>query len=252
VRSFAAPLGVLAAAVALHLLAGCAATPRGFAPVSAAPPLASAPPQSQASQSSYEGDEYERVGFGSSRWERRPHHGWSERVALHYGVRRMDPDLLPGADDDPVFGLELAGSPPGAPIEFAVGLFGSGSFGPAVTGEDGDSGVSNGQVLSTGAAEFSFGLRLSYPFLRGALWPHVGTGLSALRVQREEATDSGSLHLSDSTTGIYAEAGLTWLGRGGWTFGLTYRELMGTRVRLGNDSGDADYRQFTLSLGVLL
>lgn len=189
--------------------------------------------------------------FESWRARKDPSYGWNERVALHLGARSMDDEFLPGTSNDTVVGLEISGAPRGSPLEFVLGLFGSGGWSSTFE-EDEGVGFGAGETLSTGAAEISFGLRLAPHFEGIPIVPHAGLGVAGIRVQREELFGGEEVRRSDSSGAVYAHAGLTWLGQGGWTLTVEYRELFASDLRLGDEVGDGDYSQVSVALGVWL
>lgn len=174
-------------------------------------------------------------------------HDWDEHIALHIGRRDMDDAFLPGSGNDPVVGVEISGAPNASPVDFVLGLWGSGSWGSTFADEEG-AGFGTGEVVSTGAAEISLGLRFAPRF--GPLRPYAGIGVAAIKAHRKEQVSGDEVLRHDSSGAGYWQTGLVWEGRTGWTVGAHYRELFGSDLTLGDEFGDADYHQFTLSVGV--
>lgn len=190
-------------------------------------------------------------------WRRESPSGWLERGYLHIGERDLTANNLPFDDSQLAIGLEIIGAPPGTPVEFALGLFGSANaggpgswidlvFGKPEAETDASGAFEDGEQSS--AFEISLGLHKELSLLGGWLRPHAGLGLAGIQQRRFEIVAGDTESFSDADLGYYAQTGLRLLFARGASIGLALRWLEGTDLDLGGVETSADYFQWAFTL----
>ncbi|MEL6716066.1 MAG: hypothetical protein AAFP86_19955 [Planctomycetota bacterium] len=164
-----------------------------------------------------------------------------DRLSLIAGARAFDDDAL----WDPVDGQAAAGlefsSVDAEGLGFEVGVLGSIGL---------DDGEGENTEVTGASAEAFLGVRGAGTF--GPFELVIGVGASALAVGIDNDTFPRAADDEDFTTGFYGHVGLLHDLGGAAFVGVDVRALGGTEVDLGPRTGDADYVQAALVLGVRL
>lgn len=163
-----------------------------------------------------------------------------ERMRLSFllGMRSLDEDYWEPLDEpialEAIFEWRMRESP--FSIEFGMAL---GYDETTIMGVD----------IDNSTLELYAGLRASAYLLDGSLRPYLAAGPSLLFT--DLTAEQGGISVSDDDTsiGLYARAGITYVFGNGFGLGLDYRKLMGTDISLFDAEGDSDFDQFGITFG---
>jgi len=164
-------------------------------------------------------------------------------MRIQIGGRSLDESDWSPVEDQVSFAFEFVREPAEAPIGFEIGTqFGLGGKEVHVSGS-GDVDVAS--IVS----ELYGGVHKTF-FRDALIEPYVGGGLTLLYASF--ATDFGNSTTSDSdtTAGLYLRGGLQTHVAANLIIGIDLRAVFGTDINLFGTSGDADYGQAAVFLGV--
>ena len=159
------------------------------------------------------------------------------------GSRALDEDFWEPLEQQGVFGVTVDFGKEGWPVNLAIGVYGSG------TTEE-ESNLVLGDTDVTGAVgELSFGVLKAWS-PKGSFHPYVGGGLASVGAAAEIDTQFfGDDDDHDSSLGVYIHGGVFWRLGSRFNLGVDARSVLGTKITLFGEEGDADYFQLGLLLG---
>jgi opacity protein-like surface antigen len=147
-------------------------------------------------------------------------------------------------DDQVAFGFEFVREPLDAPLGYELGTqVGTSTESVHVTG------TGNSADVTSLVSEIYGGLHKT--FLRdAAVQPFVGGGLTLVYASLDSHFHSFDTSDDDTTVGLYVHGGFETRIANNLVLGIDLRGVFGTDINLFGNSGDADYGQAAVFLGV--
>jgi hypothetical protein len=97
-------------------------------------------------------------------------------------------------------------------------------------------------------AELDFGVNKTWE-LKGATRPFIGGGLATVGAAYTVEAPLGDIEEDDNSGGVYFHGGAFWRLGKRFNIGIDGRFLVGTKITLFGEEGDADYVQLGMILG---
>jgi hypothetical protein len=168
--------------------------------------------------------------------------GFSVNTQLLMGQAWLQDQWRP-IDEPMTFGFEADFGPKTSIVHVALGFnigWDSEDVATPVLGEIGDVGV--------GLAEFSAGF-LIHPLKKGQVRPYIGAGIVRTFAGFGTDWDFWTDGDTDSTFGVYGNAGIFFKVGSVFNFGFDGRIVRGTEIDIAGIETDVDYEQASLLIG---
>ena len=164
-------------------------------------------------------------------------------VRVGVGGNSLDESYWGKVDQQLVIAFEYVREAPGAPLGFEAGFQTA-----ATTDHDSASGVGEFDTTSS-VFELYGGLHKTFRS-DSVVQPFVGAGVTFVETGLEVAFDTYTLDDDDTSFGFYVHGGVQARVTTNLVIGLDVRVVRGTTVTLFDESGDADYEQALLIVGL--